>query len=351
MGNYKTFRQRFNLSSYAWDIIENDAAIFTNAKKPSIAGMINLILELYKDDSEAAIEKSVDRRRTVLRQQLADLPDDEAKDRIIEVLLHNFIKEQSDKINSYPCEDNRVSSLTEENYLFTQKWQDKYDLYGGSVSKFFKAVIEEYARKSYYEREAIILQDVVNQLTYYKENSQLIRVMLKNGRKYRMRPYDICHDPNFNYHYLVGMAKKEGTEYRDRLLSFRLSGIKECRPLKEPSGRIIASEKQKIKQRMKESGVQFLLEEQETIEVILTKMGKKNYESQLHLRPNYVQQKQLDDDTWQYTFECTQMQAEFYFFKFGADAEVLSPVSLRKKFWRKYSEACQKYDMTSSEDI
>ena len=73
MGNYRTFRQRFNLSSYAWDIIENDAAIFTNARKPSIAGMINLILELYKDDSEAAIEKSADRRRTVLRQQLADL--------------------------------------------------------------------------------------------------------------------------------------------------------------------------------------------------------------------------------------------------------------------------------------
>ena len=349
MGNYKTFRQRFNLSSYAWDIIENDAAIFTNAKKnPSIAGMINLILELYKDDSEAAIEKSVDRRRTVLREQLADLPDDEIKDRIIEVLLHNFIKEQSDKINSYPCEDNRVSSLTEENYLFAQKWQDKYDLYGGSVSKFFKAVIEEYARKSYYEREAIILQDTVNQLTYYKENSQLIRVMLKNGRKYRMRPYDICHDPDFNYHYLVGMAKKEGTDYKDRLLSFRLSGLQECRPLKEPSGRIIASEKQKIKQRMKESGVQFLLEEQETIEVMMTKDGKKKYESQLHLRPNYVERKQVDDDSWLYKFECTPMQAEFYFFKFGADAIIIEPDSLKEKMISKYKCALDMYQMAST---
>lgn len=344
MGDYRTFRQRFFLSSYAWDIIENDAAIFTNARRPSIAGMINLILELYMDDSEAAIENSVDRRRVVLREQLAELPDGETKETVIDTFLNSYIRELTDKKNSYPCEENRVSSLSEKNYLFSQKWRDKYNVYGESVSKLFKAVIEEYTRKSYYEREEIILQDLINHLTFCKDKSQMIRVLLKNGRKYMIRPYDICHDPNINYHYLVGMAKRAETDYKDRLVSFRLSGIKECRPIKEPSGRITAAEKQEIKQRLKNSGVQFLLEEQELIEVKLTETGKKNYESQFHLRPNYTDRKQVDGDTWLYTFECTPMQAEFYFFKFGADVEVIAPKSLRERFSKKYYDAYHKYD-------
>ena len=44
-----------------------------------------------------------------------------------------------------------------------------------------------------------------------------------------------------------------------------------------------------------------------------------------------------------YIFNCTKAQAEFYFFKFGSDAEILSPVDLRDKFALMYKDAAAVY--------
>ena len=43
------------------------------------------------------------------------------------------------------------------------------------------------------------------------------------------------------------------------------------------------------------------------------------------------------------TFKCTEQQAEYYFFKFGADAIIEEPISLRKQFEDKYKLAISKY--------
>lgn len=348
MEDYQLYRQRFNLSMTAWEVIHNDAPIFLIKKKPSFAGMINLILEMYMEDSDAAIENAILRRKNYLEEQLAEYADEEAKEKVIDILTAKYIEELRDKIATYPCDINKSSSLTRENYETTLKWRDHYSCYGNSVAKFFKTVIEEYARKPYYEREGIILRKTIEELGLCMEKRRLLRLTLKDGKHYDVRPYKICHDPDYNYHYLVGMSKESGTEYDEKISSFRVSKILGIRQLKEPSGKITKSEANEIELRLKNSGTQFLLSDQETIIVRLTKRGKKEYESRLHLRPNYAELKQVDDDTWLYTFECTPIQAEFYFFKFGADAEVIAPKYLREKFCKKYFEAYHEYDTTSS---
>ena len=45
----------------------------------------------------------------------------------------------------------------------------------------------------------------------------------------------------------------------------------------------------------------------------------------------------------EYVFYCTQQQAEYYFFKFGKDAEILEPATLRSRFQKLYLEAAGKY--------
>lgn len=44
-----------------------------------------------------------------------------------------------------------------------------------------------------------------------------------------------------------------------------------------------------------------------------------------------------------YVFDCSFQQVEYYFFKFGKEAEVISPVELRDKFKNDYIEACEIY--------
>lgn len=343
MKAYQLFRQRFYLSVTAWEVINNDATIFITKKKPSFAGMINLILEMYMDNSDAAIENAVLRRRNYLGEQLSDYSDEEEKEKVVNILTAKYIEELREKIASYPCDINKSSSLTEDNYEIAQKWQDKYSCYGNSVAKFFKAVIEEYARKPYYEREGIILRKTIDELESCIEKHQLIRLTLKDGRQYDVRPYKICHDSDYNYHYLTGMSKKTGTDNVEKATPFRISGIKSIRRMHEPSGRIKKIEAVEIEQKLQNSGAQFLLDEQESIVVRLTPKGKKDYETQLHLRPRFIEREQVQDGSWKYTFNCTQRQAEYYFYKFGSDAIIEQPPKLRDKFMCRYEAALTVY--------
>lgn len=74
------------------------------------------------------------------------------------------------------------------------------------------------------------------------------------------------------------------------------------------------------------------------IHVRFTKAGVYKYRRQTHLRPPLVREQ---DDV--YVFRCTTAQAEFYFFKFGRDAEILLPVDLRERFKSMYEAAANTY--------
>ena len=66
------------------------------------------------------------------------------------------------------------------------------------------------------------------------------------------------------------------------------------------------------------------------------------YDTITHLRPPF-NECVSNGDCWILTFSCTQMQADYYFFKFGAEAEVLTPTSLRNDFRKKYALANAQY--------
>ena len=88
-------------------------------------------------------------------------------------------------------------------------------------------------------------------------------------------------------------------------------------------------------------GVQFMSSEEEEIQVRLTSGGKVKYQRQVHLRPTLVKRTGPKEDI--FVFRCTAAQAEFYFFKFGADAEVIQPLRLREKFITLHRNALKIY--------
>ena len=44
-----------------------------------------------------------------------------------------------------------------------------------------------------------------------------------------------------------------------------------------------------------------------------------------------------------YYFDCSYAQLEFYFFKFGKDVQIISPLNLRNRFSKKYHQALDNY--------
>ena len=60
-----------------------------------------------------------------------------------------------------------------------------------------------------------------------------------------------------------------------------------------------------------------------------------------HMRPAFIKEKTNGNE---YVFNCTERQAENYFFKFGEDAEIISPESLRLWFKDMYKSASMIYE-------
>jgi hypothetical protein len=99
----------------------------------------------------------------------------------------------------------------------------------------------------------------------------------------------------------------------------------------------------RIKKSREKLGTMFISDEGEAaqIEVKLTPKGKQKYIEQVHMRPSGRLKPDSDDV---YIFICPTRQVEYYFWKFGKDAEILSPPALREKFSANYKEALELYE-------
>ena len=342
--NYYEARQHLNLSDLAFEIIEYDKSVFL--ERASRQGIINMILRSYVDNADASIDTATERYREYLLSRLLALPDEEKKTEIVATLVDSYRQKLVQTATHYPKGHAFKIQLDKANYDAMLEWRDNGDYYKGIPGRFLKAVIEEYARKTQFEREGILLQDSIEELQSCIDAQQLVVITLSNPNhtRYEVRPYSICCDAGSNYHYFVGIARKAGTTNPDRVASFRISRISKIRRSHLRSGKITALQIRDIEHKLRNVGVQFLLQDPETVCVKLTEQGKKMYDSQVHLRPLFTRCEKLPDGSWNYSFECTKMQAEFYFFKFGADAIIESPIELREKFMNKYKDAIEHYE-------
>ena len=339
MDEYYESCQHLNLSQHAYDVLESDQYEFLD--KPSFARILNMVLSSYMEDADASIDNALVRFKAELDERLSAIPDNSTKQAIVSTLIDHYREELVTTANNYPKEHAFKFRLDKENYASVQEWRDDNDYYAGSPGRFLKAVIEEYARKPLFNREGIILRDKIAGLQACIDNHQLIVVTIRgpSRSRFEVRPFSIEHDPGYNYHYLVGYSRKAGTSYEERPVSFRLSRISSIRRSHARSGKVTVEQKRDIIKKLQSVGVQFLLQEPDAIRLKLTPRGKQMYEFQAHLRPAFTNRQECEDGAWIYEFSCTQMQAEFYFFKYGAEVEILFPSTLRNLFSNRYRDA------------
>lgn len=341
MSNYYESRQHLNLSQLAFDTIENDKFVFQ--EKPSFAKMLNRVITMYRDYADASIENACIRYKELLEKQVEAIPAGPSKDRMIFVLVESYKAELINKVTSYPREHQFKFQLDRQNYEFIMDWRDTVGAYEGVPGRFLKAVLEEYARKPLIEREAILYRDLIELINACIESHLSLSLTLNNGARYEVRPFGVLTDTGNNYHYLAGFSRKAGLKEDDKPSSFRISNIRDYKLYYGRSGKISEKQKKDLEQRIKTVGVQFLLQEPSRIRIILSKRGKAMYESQAHLRPAFTSREIGVDGNWVFEFNCTQIQAQYYFFKFGSDAEIISPPELRKEFFEQYSKALSLY--------
>lgn len=301
-------RQRVNLSDDAFGIIRNDS--YTLASDNNPINYSEIICRVFL----SFVEQSAAKRQGFQR--------------ITELLA----KKPSRAQRKTPSLRNDVMEYISQSDIITII---NNKIYGGSPGKFIKTVIEEYAEMSFIEREIIYFRDAVE-----KVNGNLNKQLriVTGARTFIVKPYAIMSDKQSTYNYLICYSTAPGTSSKYEIASFRLSRIKSITVLQDSEFILSDNETDKIKQTISGKGVQFLRDELCDVIVEFTDAGKNLFNTMVFQRPEVI-----SATGNRYSFRCTATQADFYFFKFGAEAKIVDPIGLREKFAERYNRAVMVY--------
>jgi hypothetical protein len=334
-------KQHINLSMQAYEVVMSDMFTFGEEK---LSGFINTIFAHYSPVAKASVSRSLNTLRGELDKWLSGIPGDErTKTRIINGLVIQRRNRLIEQASSYGSGKAFKFWLNKENltYLTEENSECGEEAYYGKRGKYIKSVIEEYTRLPYVQRELIYFQPSVEKIRCAIRDERQLRVVTGADSVYGVYPCDILCDPLSTANYLVGYCKRYALADEEKQpCSFRLSALKSVKVERSKSAFLKAGERKELAQKIASRGVQFMAGSETEIHVKLTEAGLYKYRRQTHLRPVLVRK-----ENECFVFQCTVAQAEFYFFKFGKDAEIILPVSLREKFRLMYEEAAGVYRM------
>lgn len=345
-------RQHINLSQYAYDVIRNDSINFLGGI--NFSGFINIIIENSKDepfDDLALIEEER------IMAELSECSKSGSKFSATETelkairkisaahknhILNSFKKYPKDKTLKIRLNNKSHNELYPEN---TEWYGTKY---GISQGEYIKILVEDYSRKTYYERECIFyknrIEEINRNLASLDSDKRILSVSLKDGRKFNCKLYKLSEEHETHYHYLVGLFAKEKTS--DYIIaSFRLSRVSEIKMHSRSfgSGKITQSEKKRIENRIKENSIPYLVGEPIEYEIKLSPLGMIIYDYNYSRRPVYESIKDNHDGTYTMRFKATERQIKNYFFAFGKEALILSPDNMKEWMIQKYTDATKYY--------
>ena len=343
-------RQHINLSQYAYDIVRNDSLNFLGTL--NISGFINTIVNNSKVDSFDDLSIIEEER---LKDELSSYSKSGRTVKLSEPELE-IIKKIAVAHRSYLMNSSKIYSkdvvlkIRLNNKLYNELYSSDWDgdKYGLSQGEYIKSIIEEYARKTIFDRESVFYKEVIDDINRYVSvtdtEKRILLITYPNGKKFLFKPYRLSENYEANFHYLIGMSKAEG-EDEYKIVSFRLSRIKEIRPRGKSlgSGKITKKEEKLIEKRLKESGVQYMLDGPEKYVIQLTKYGMNLYNSIYNQRPVYDLKEENKDGTYTLTINATNIQITNYFFQFGKEAMIISPIKTRNSLGEKYTEAAYVY--------
>lgn len=209
--------------------------------------------------------------------------------------------------------------------------------------QFIKCLLETYARLPFIEREKIVLKkSVIKPINDAISEGEKLYLTYAHGNKayYIVSPICIAPAKEGTFQYLVAIDNDGKME------SFRLSRIKEVTAEREKALRLPEHRLKEISEDLAEFGPTFIKEKKVKVKVRLTKSGIISYEYAVMHRPmhydvDYLHDGKEGEDV--FIFHCSEMQAQYFFFRFAGDVEILEPQSLRDKFRELYKAGLNRY--------
>lgn len=279
-----------NLTQLSRSIIEQDAAIFSMSKKVdfSLGKLINKVLSNITIEDFSWISNDYISMRD--------------KGSYFKIRLNN--KTLHFLSTLCECLDESLSASFEN-----------------SIPLLIKCIFESYTRLIFADRERLVLKDFLIAIDNAIKKHQQIKLTLYNTETTWLSPLSVNLAKEGSFSYLVGLDTNRSLKtIRISRISQLLSMKKALVPTKD--------ERMEIDKRLAKYGPTFASQNTQLIKVRLSPKGVQKYEYSVIHRPIHTC---IEDDNI-YVFECSEMQALYFFFRFAGEAEILEPASLRNKF-------------------
>lgn len=334
-----TNKQHLNLSVFAFETIQSDMFAFGT---DNMSGFLNRVIEHFHESANASVSWKI----RLMEGELKKLLDGIVKDSAVEKKVIRKLSERRAAMfmaegDCYESGEQFKFWLNAANIQFlTEDDECREEVYYSTRGKYIKCLIEEYARRPYVQRERIYFRPFVGQIDSAIHDRKRLKIVTGTDRVYSFAPYRLMTDSLSAMNYLVGYGQRyDDPDSEWRPYSLRLSALKEVKEEKSKPAGISKEMIRELEEMLRIRGVQFMAGRETEIRVRLSKDGLARYRRYLHLRPKVSS---TDGDVL--IFHCTPAQAEFYFFKFGADAEIIEPKWLREKFIGMYRTALDTYE-------
>jgi len=258
----------------------------------------------------------------------------------------------SNKKDDQYTKDDRIS--------FTKQLTEKISEFDFSDNIDFKKrvvityLLERFTQLPLSEREIVYCYHQYVSIKQAIDKKELLIVKQLTGKEYEVKPLAVSIDENTLSYYLIGYSRSKGSECDFESHSFKLSRIKECRS-KHKESTLSYTEIKTIKEINDKFGSAYIARNlvKKNIEKTIVRLTKKGYEN-LYLkiisyqRPipitSPMQVRLNGEEYYDLTFDCSYQHIRNYFFSFGAEAEVISPLSLREMFMNDYKKSLERYN-------
>lgn len=221
-------------------------------------------------------------------------------------------------------------------------------------------IIEKFVTLPLSEREKIYCYQQYKTILNAIEDDEILLISVSSGKEFEVKPYTIEIDDNSTSFYLIGFSRQKGSEKEYECHSFKLSRIKDCRS-KHKECVITAKQTKTIKEISEKFGYAYMVRNltKKEIEKTIVRLSEKGYKILFlkviaHQRPIPMSEpKSIEIDGelfFDLEFDCSYEQIRNYFFSFGAEAEIMSPTSLRERFIREYMTAINRYQTENIQD-
>ena len=352
-------RQTPNLSPAAYEIINGDMKDFSNGSRHTISGFLNVIFKNFYQDADASISQRYMDKQAELSNLFSSSEfrsvDKKTTAKFVSKLLDDYQKKLVTKAWSHEKGKIVKFIVNKDNTIILRGSNESVYYPNSNINAYLKAIFEEYASKPMCEREKIYFKDTVDTIQSAIAQKKCLKISLlktidqkskrARSRTFWVRPYKIVQDSARMFNYLVGYSEEINQETQEtdpgKIVCYRISRICEKYIYSAKSGFLSQETQEMIDAAIAAKGPQFLADKVISLKVRFTDVGIEYLNRHLYMRPGDFNEVENEPNT--YVFRCTEFQAMNYFFKFGAEAEILEPKETRNTLMERYKNAYMLY--------